>query len=107
MEQERLYVIEEKIYEAHIDQKVHLYGLLHQLAFLAENIKDHQGLESLLDTTLWYGKIADQMFDRWNIPGRYLIFGDKTDLDRLKALELCELNDLYLGFAAEEELPDA
>lgn len=33
MEQEKLYVIEEKTYEAHIDEEVHLYGLLHQLAF--------------------------------------------------------------------------
>lgn len=107
MQQEQLYVIEEKSYEAHIDQKVHLYGLLHQLAFLAGNIKDRQGIENLVKTALWYGKIADQMFNCWNIPGRYLIFGDKTDLDRLKALELCELNDFYLGFAAEEELPDA
>ena len=32
MEQEKLYVIEEKTYEAHIDEEVHLYGLLHQLA---------------------------------------------------------------------------
>ena len=30
MEQEKLYVIEEKTYEAHIDEEVHLYGLLHQ-----------------------------------------------------------------------------
>ena len=29
MEQEKLYVIEEKTYEAHIDEEVHLYGLLH------------------------------------------------------------------------------
>lgn len=29
MEQEKLYVIEENTYEAHIDEEVHLYGLLH------------------------------------------------------------------------------
>ncbi len=39
MEQEKLYVIEEKTYEAHIDEEVHLYGLLHQLAFLAGKIR--------------------------------------------------------------------
>ena len=38
MEQEKLYVIEEKTYEAHIDEEVHLYGLIHQLAFLAGKI---------------------------------------------------------------------
>ena len=80
MEQEKLYVIEEKTYEAHIDEEVHLYGLLHQLAFLAGKIKDRRDMENLIDTARRYGEIADQMFDRWSIPGRYLVFGDKTDL---------------------------
>ena len=46
MEQEKLYVIEEKTYEAHIDEEVHLYGLLHQLAFLAGKIKDRRDMEN-------------------------------------------------------------
>ena len=50
MEQEKLYVIEEKTYEAHIDEEVHLYGLLHQLAFLAGKIKDRRNMENLIDT---------------------------------------------------------
>ena len=82
MEQEKLYVIEEKTYEAHIDEAVHLYGLLHQLAFLAEKIKDRQDMDNLIDTARRYGKITDQMFDRWSIPGRYLVFGDKAGLAR-------------------------
>ena len=96
MEQEKLYVIEEKTYEAHIDEEVHLYGLLHQLAFLAGKIKDRRDMENLIDTARRYGEIADQMFDRWSIPGRYLVFGDKADLARLKALELCELDAFYI-----------
>ena len=84
MEQEKLYVIEEKTYEAHIDEEVHLYGLLHQLAFLAGKIKDRRDMENLIDTARHYGDIADQMFDRWSIPGRYLVFGDKDDLARLR-----------------------
>ena len=80
MEQEKLYVIEEKTYEAHIDEEVHLYGLLHQLAFLAKR----------------YGEIAEEKFAAWRIPGRYLVFGDKADLARLKALELCELDAFYV-----------
>ena len=67
MEQEKLYVIEEKTYEAHIDEEVHLYGLLHQLAFLAGKVKDRRDMENLIDTARWYGEIADQMFDRWSI----------------------------------------
>ena len=50
MEQEKLYVIEVKTYEAHIDEEVHLYGLLHQLAFLAGKIKDRRDMENLIDT---------------------------------------------------------
>ena len=46
MEQEKLYVIEEKTYEAHIDEEVHLYGLLHQLAFLDGKIKDREDVEA-------------------------------------------------------------
>ena len=60
MEQEKLYVIEEKTYEAHIDEEVHLYGLLHQLAFLAGKIKDRRDMEDLIDTARRYGEIADQ-----------------------------------------------
>ena len=105
MEQEKLYVIEEKTYEAHIDEEVHLYGLLHQLAFLAGKIKDRWDMENLIDTARRYGEIADQMFDRWSIPGRYLVFGDKTDLARLKSLELCELDAFYVDCEDDEDQP--
>ena len=107
MEQEKLYVIEEKTYEAHIDEEVHLYGLLHQLAFLAGKIKDRRDMENLIDTARRYGEIADQMFDRWSIPGRYLVFGDKADLARLKALELCELDAFYADCEYDEDQPHA
>ena len=96
MEPEKLYVIEEKNYEAHIDEEVHLYGLLHQLAFLARKVKDRRDMENLIDTARRYGEIADRMFDRWSIPGRHLVFGDKADLARLKTLEPCELDAFYI-----------
>ena len=101
-----LYIIE-KTYEAHIDEEVHLYGLLHQLAFLAGKIKDRRDMENLIDTARRYGEIADQMFDRWSIPGRYLVFGDKADLARLKALELCELDAFYVEGEDDEDQPHA
>ena len=40
MGQDMKYVIDSKVYENHINDEVHLYGLLHQLAFLAEKAKD-------------------------------------------------------------------
>ena len=85
------YVIDSKVYENHINDEVHLYGLLHQLAFLAEKAKDEKDLENLAETSKRYGEIAEEKFDDWLIPGRYLVFGDRIDLAKLKAAELTPL----------------
>ena len=85
------YVIDSKVYENHINDEVHLYGLLHQLAFLAEKAKDEKNLENLAETSKRYGEIAEEKFDDWLIPGRYLVFGDRIDLAELKAAELTPL----------------
>ena len=82
MEQEKLYVIEEKTYEAHIDEEVHLYGLLHQLAFLAGKIKDREDVEAFI-----------------------AVFGDKADLAGMKARELCELDAFYVECENDEPEP--
>ena len=91
MEGKKLYIIEEKTYETHIDEEVHLYGLLHQLAFLAGKVKDAEDMANLVDTAKHYGEIAEEKFDDWLIPGRYLVFGDRADLVELKAAELTPL----------------
>ena len=85
------YVIDSKVYENHINDEVHLYGLLHQLAFLAEKAKDEKDLENLAETAKRYGEIAEEKFAAWRIPGRYLVFGDRKDLAELKAAELTPL----------------
>ena len=91
MGQDMKYVIDSKVYENHINDEVHLYGLLHQLAFLAEKAKDEKDLENLADTAKRYGEIAEEKFAVWRIPGRYLVFGDRSDLAELKAAELTPL----------------
>ena len=88
------YVIDSKVYENHINDEVHLYGLLHQLAFLAEKVKDEKDLENLVETARHYGEIAEEKFDDWLIPGRYLVFGDQSDLAELKEAELTPLTDV-------------
>ena len=85
------YVIDNKVYENHINDEVHLYGLLHQIAFLAEKAKDEKDLENLAETAKRYREIAEEKFDDWLIPGRYLVFGDRSDLSELKAAELTPL----------------
>ena len=85
------YVIDSKVYENHINDEVHLYGLLHQLAFLAGKAKDEKDLDNLAETAKRYGEIAEEKFAAWRIPGRYLVFGDRKDLAELKAAELTPL----------------
>ena len=91
MGQNMKYVIDSKTYENHINDEVHLYGLLHQLAFLAGKAKDEKDLENLAETAKRYGEIAEEKFAAWRIPGRYLVFGDRKDLAELKAAELTPL----------------
>ena len=91
MGQDIKYVIDSETYEKHIRDEVHLYGLLHQLAFLAEKAKDEKDLENLVETAKHYGEIAEEKFAAWRIPGRYLVFGDRKDLAELKAVELTPL----------------
>ena len=91
MGQDMKYVIDSKVYENHINDEVHLYGLLHQLAFLAEKAKDEKDLKNLAETAKRYGEIAEEKFAAWRIPGRYLVFGDRKDLAELKAVELTPL----------------
>ena len=91
MGQDMKYVIDSKVYENHINDEVHLYGLLHQLAFLAGKAKDEKDLDNLAETAKRYGEIAEEKFAVWRIPGRYLVFGDRKDLAELKAAELTPL----------------
>ena len=103
----KLYIIDGKTYLNHINDEVHLYGLLHQLAFLAGRIKDEEDMFHVLDAAKRYDEIAEEKFQSWGIPGRYLVFGDKADLARLKALELCELDAFYVEGEDDEDQPHA
>ena len=91
MGQDMKYVIDSETYEKHIRDEVHLYGLLHQLAFLAGKVKDAEDMANLVKTAKHYGEIAEEKFDDWLIPGRYLVFGNRTDLAGLKEVELTPL----------------
>ena len=87
----KIYIIDGKTYLNHINDEVHLYGLLHQLAFLADRIKDEEDVFHVLDAAKRYGEIAEEKFQSWGIPGRYLVFGDPKDLKGLMDKELDEV----------------
>ena len=97
----KIYIIDGKTYLSHINDEVHLYGLLHQLAFLAGRIKDEEDVFHVLDTAKRYGEIAEEKFQGWGIPGRYLVFGDPKDLNDLIEKELDEVEMI----PAEEPKP--
>ena len=97
----KIYIIDGKTYLSHIHDEVHLYGLLHQLAFLAGRIKDEEDVFHVLDTAKRYGEIAEEKFQGWDIPGRYLVFGDPKDLNDLIEKELDEVEMI----PAEEPKP--
>ena len=92
----KIYIIDGKTYLSHINDEVHLYGLLHQLAFLAGRIKDEEDVFHVLDAAKRYGEIAEEKFQSWGIPGRYLVFGDPKDLKDLMAKELAEATPVTL-----------
>ena len=96
MEQEKLYVIEEKTYEAHIDEEVHLYGLLHQLAFLAGKIKDRDDLYAFIAAAKQYVQIAVYYFDSFSFPSLSLLFCVMPDLSLIYALYLSVLDAFYV-----------
>lgn len=87
----KIYIIDGKTYLSHINDEVHLYGLLHQLAFLVGRIKDEEDVFHVLDAAKRYGEIAEEKFQSWGIPGRYLVFGDPKDLKGLMDEELDEV----------------
>ena len=97
----KIYIIDGKTYPSHTNDEVHLYGLLHQLAFLAGRIKDEEDVFHVLDTAKRYGEIAEEKFQGWDIPGRYLVFGDPKDLKGLMDKELDEVEVV----PAEEPAP--
>lgn len=99
MKNENYYVISDTTYHGHIDNEVHLYGLLHQLAFMAGKVKDAKDMEHFQETAIRYGEIADEIFAGLTIPGRYLVYGDKADLADLRTRELEPLD----GYEPEDE----
>lgn len=55
MEQEKLYVIEEKTYEAHIDEEVHLYNYENQFLVLKPGVSS-KGKDMTADDSIWYAR---------------------------------------------------
>ena len=72
----------------------------------AGSIKDEEDVFHVLDTAKRYGEIAEEKFQGWDIPGRYLVFGDPKDLKDLMARELAEATPVTLEEPAPKKYRD-
>ena len=89
MEKKNRYVIDKNVYEKHIDDEVHLYSMLHQLAFQAGRVKDAEDLAALREKELepLSSLLAEHDVEKmskaleqasWNLP--YIIHGSSFRL---------------------------
>lgn len=87
---DNIYLIGETTYEDIVDQRVLLYGYVRQLAFLAKKATTIEDFRHLKEVAHIYGELAENLFGCWDIPNRYLVFGDTADLEGIKNIELLD-----------------
>ena len=88
MNKENIYMITEETYEATVNERILLYGMIRQMAFLTKRAETMEDFFHLKETAAIFGSQAEELFETWDIPGRYVVFGDPGDLDSIKELEL-------------------
>ena len=88
-----LFLIHLDDYVAHIDDKVHLYGMLKQLTTMISKMGADANTRELIKMGCTYGRMADDMFESWGIPKSYLIFADPDDLGYVAENELIAPED--------------
>lgn len=81
---DNIYLIGAASYEDTVEQRLTLYSYIRQLAFLAKHMKTAEDYIHLKRAAAAYGDKAEELFASWDIPGRYLVYGDPGDLDALR-----------------------
>mgnify|MGYP000825312776 FL=1 len=113
---DNIYLIGAASYEDTVEQRLTLYSYIRQLAFLAKHMKTAEDYIHLKRAAAAYGDKAEELFASWDIPGRYLVYGDPGDLDALREKELLDYgeddgddlteDDLAEDDLTEDDLPD-
>ena len=88
MNKENIYMITEETYEATVNERILLYGMIRQLAFQMKRTETMEDFFHLKEAAAIFGAQAEALFETWDIPGRYVVYGDPGDLDSIKELEL-------------------
>ena len=108
---DNIYLIGAASYEDTVEQRLTLYSYIRQLAFLAKHMKTAEDYIHLKRAAAAYGDKAEELFASWDIPGRYLVYGDPGDLDALREKELLDYgeddgDDLTEDDLTEDDSPD-
>lgn len=103
MNNENIYMISEEVYEATVTERILLYGFIRQLAFQMKRAETMEDFFHLKEAAALYGGQAEKLFETWDIPGRYVVYGNPGDLDGIKALELLDYGEDDPGEGQEDE----
>ena len=102
MNKENIYTITEETYEATVNERILLYGFIRQMAFLTKRAETLEDFFHLKEAAAIFGAQAEALFETWDIPGRYVVYGDPGDLDGIKELELLDYGEDEPGENTED-----
>ncbi len=93
MNKENVYMIAEETYEATVNERVLLYGMIRQMAFLTKRAETMEDFFHLKEAAAIFGSQAEELFETWDIPGRYVVYGAPGNLDGIKEMELLDYGE--------------
>ena len=88
-----MYLIHKDDYINHIDNQLHLYVMVKQLALHINRLAPNRGSKKISDMAKHYNALAESMFKSLGIPKSYLLFGDEDALAELMENELIAPED--------------
>lgn len=103
MNNQKVYMIDGAMYEDIVRERVMLYSFIRQIAFEARRLSSQRDICHLQELVHLYGEQAEEMFGCWDIPKRFLAFGDSKDLAGIKRIELLDYEDDEQGEDWEED----
>lgn len=111
MSKENIYTITEETYEATVNERILLYAFIRQMVFLTKRAETLEDFFHLKEAAAIFGAQAETLFETWDIPSRYLVYGDPGDLDALREKELLDYgeddgDDLTEDDLTEDDFPD-
>ena len=86
-------MIDGAMYEDIVRERVLLYSFVRHLAYQTKRLFSQRDIRHLQEVAHLYDEQAEEMFRCWDIPKRFLAFGDSEDLAAIKRIELLDYED--------------